>query len=252
MYKGSYIVLSIVCFLLFACDSESAWDCVKSPGSSISFEKSVGDFHSVVIQGHLDMVLIQDTNKRIKVETRKNLADGIRISNLDGMLFIEEKNSCSILRDRSYTTIYLHAPSLYNIRNASTGTIRNKGIWVQENLGLVADNYQESAYYNNGSFQMHMQVDNLQVLANGNSVFELQGTADKAIFSFYSGNARLEAETFKVKDIEVHHRGNNHMMLYPTQSIVGQILNTGDVRAYNKPENIEVEELYRGRLIFVE
>lgn len=252
MCKIKYSIVFFLGLLLWGCDSESAWDCVQKPGTGVTFEESVADFHSVVVQGHMDLVIIQDTLTRIKVETRKNLAEGIRIWNIDGMLYLDEKSSCSTLKDRSYTTVYLYAPILHSIRNASTGTVRTEGVWIQDKIGLISENHLETSYYNNGVFKMHLEVKELSVLANGTSLFKLEGTAEKANISFYSGTARLEAETMQIQEIEVYHRGANHMLLYPVQAIRGEILNTGDVRAYNKPPIVEVEELYRGSLIFVE
>lgn len=252
MYIVKYSLVFFLGLLLFGCDGESTWDCVQKPGAKITFEESVGDFHSVILQGHMDLVIIQDTLMRIKVETRKNLVEGIRISNVDGMLHLEEESSCNILRDRSYTTVYLYVPELYSIRNASTGIVRNEGVWVQENIELISENHLETSYYNNGTFKLHLEVEELNVLANGNSLFELEGAAENATISFYSGTARLEAERLKIQEIDIYHRGTNHMLLYPVQAIRGEILNTGDVRAYNKPPLVSVEELYKGSLSFVE
>lgn len=252
MCKIKYSILFFLGLLLLSCDSESAWNCVKKPGAEVEFEELVDGFHSVVIQGHLDLVVIQDSLPQIKVHTRKNLVDNIKFSVEDKVLYIEEKSSCNILRDRSYTTIYLSAPELYNIRNASTGSVRNEGIWKQNKIALISENHLESSYYNNGLFDMHLEVDELSVLANGNSLFQLLGSAKTADVSFYSGNARLEAETMRVLDLEVFHRGANHMMVYPIQSIRGEIVSTGDVRSYNKPPIVEVDEKYSGSLIFVE
>lgn len=252
MNSVKYSILFFLMFLLFGCDSKNAWDCVQTLGTGVVFQESVEQFHSITIQGHMDVVLVQDTLTQIKVETRENLADNIHFSITDGLLFIEEDSSCNILKDRSYTTIYIHAPELRSIRNASTGTIRNEGIWVQDKMALISENHFDSAYYNNGVFDMHLEVGDLSVLANGNSLFQLEGTAEKADISFYSGSARLEAKTMQIQELEVYHRGYNHMLVFPVQAIRGEILNTGDVRAYNLPPIVEVDEKYRGSLIFVE
>lgn len=40
------------------------------------------------------------------------------------------------------------------------------------------------------------------------------------------------------------------MVVNPQQSIIGQIVSTGDVIAINQPPNVEVEVLFTGQLIF--
>ena len=252
MNKIKFSILVFFALFILGCDSENAWDCVKTPGAEIKFEENVGEFHSVTVQGHMDMVLIQDSLPRIEVKTRKNLVDDMQWTIEDGMLYLENNSSCNIIRKRSYTTVYVYAPKLYTIRNASTGTVRNEGVWYQDKIDLISDNYMNASYYNNGAFQMNMELKGLYVLANGHSYFKLDGTAESAIIAFYGGNARLEAASMPIQEIQVLHRGTNHMLLYPTQAIRGEILNTGDVRIYNTPPIVEVEEKYLGSLVVIE
>lgn len=252
MEKVKYNILILLTLIFLGCNSESAWDCVKTPGAEILFEEDVGEFQSVTVQGHMDLVVIQDTLMRVQVKTRENLMGNIQFTIEDGMLYIEDESTCDVLRKRSYTTVYIYAPKLYTIRNASTGMVRNEGVWKQNKIGLICENHFNDSYYNNGVFEMNLEVHELNVLANGHSYFKLEGTAEKADMSVYAGNARIEASSMPIQEIDLYHRGTNHMLLYPTQAIRGEILNTGDVRIYNTPPIVEVDEKYLGSLVIIE
>jgi hypothetical protein len=40
------------------------------------------------------------------------------------------------------------------------------------------------------------------------------------------------------------------MIVNPQQSIVGEIVATGDIISYNRPPLVDVKELFTGRLLF--
>src|SRR5690625_5767032 len=77
MEKVKYNILILLTLIFLGCNSESAWDCVKTPGAEILFEEDVGEFQSVTVQGHMDLVVIQDTLMRVQVKTRENLMGNI-------------------------------------------------------------------------------------------------------------------------------------------------------------------------------
>lgn len=249
--RSFFIYISLSLFLL-ACQSDSSWDCVKKAGKEVMFEIYPEDFHSVTIIGHLHLTVEQSEETKIEIHTRDNIQDNIDYYVEDGVLYIEEKDNCTWVRDKDYTQVYLQTPQLYNIRNASTGRVTSIGTWEQETLSLIAENHFNSSYYNNGVFKMNLKLDHLVVLSNGNSHFQLEGEVGKALLEVYAGNARIEAESLELSTAEVYHRGMNHMLLSPKDSIYGKLLNTGDVRIYTQPNYVDVEELHRGKLIFVE
>src|SRR5690625_2699494 len=126
MEKVKYNILILVTLIFFGCNSESAWDCVKTPGAEILFEEDVGEFQSVTVQGHMDLVVIQDTLMRVQVKTRENLMGNIQFTIEDGMLYIEDESTCDVLRKRSYTTVYIYAPKLYTIRKIGRASCRER------------------------------------------------------------------------------------------------------------------------------
>ncbi len=61
---------------------------------------------------------------------------------------------------------------------------------------------------------------------------------------------RIEAGELEVGDLSFSHRSTNQMIVNPRQKLSGTIRSLGDVISKNRPPIVEVEELFRGRLIF--
>ncbi|WP_373518230.1 GIN domain-containing protein, partial [Pricia sp.] len=62
--------------------------------------------------------------------------------------------------------------------------------------------------------------------------------------------SRIEAENLSARSVSLNHRGSNDMFVNPQLSIGGTIRGTGDVISVTRPENVAVEALYQGRLVF--
>ncbi|MEP0301769.1 MAG: DUF2807 domain-containing protein, partial [Maribacter dokdonensis] len=92
----------------------------------------------------------------------------------------------------------------------------------------------------------------LSLTVNGIAYFKLKGTAESMSITIAAGDSRIEAETLIADRVTINHRGSNDILVNPQESLTGVLRGTGDVQSYNRPATVEVEELYNGRLIFVE
>ena len=84
----------------------------------------------------------------------------------------------------------------------------------------------------------------------GFSHFYLSGYARDAYILFTDEIPLFEGAALEIDELEVFQRSGNIMRVNPINSIRGSIRGTGDIIAVNRPEIIEVEEFYTGRLIF--
>ena len=67
---------------------------------------------------------------------------------------------------------------------------------------------------------------------------------------FYAGNSRFEGANLEAQNVVISHRGTNDMIVNPQQSLKGVIRSYGNLISKNKPPIIEVDVLFKGRLIF--
>ena len=74
--------------------------------------------------------------------------------------------------------------------------------------------------------------------------------SESGIYVIADGDVRVEAGDLLVDRITFIHRGTNKMIVHPISVLNGSIRGIGDVIAKNEPPVVNVEELFRGRLIF--
>lgn len=237
--------------LFFGCDSEKGWDCTKTAGAIIQQEVSVSDFEKIIVWDGVQLFIEESTEQKIIVESGANLINDIQLTVTEGQLEIKRDFNCDILRDYGLTKVYVTSPNITEIRNSSERTVESIGTLSYPSLSLLSEDYgQEGSYYNIGDFNLNLDVETLRVTANGYSHFYLSGKADNVSFGLYAGDCRIYPEDLIIQNLNLYHRSTGPMVVNPQESIRGQIVSLGDVISKNRPPIIEVEELYRGRLIF--
>lgn len=244
-------------FLLFGliaimgCSSENSWDCIQTAGTIVQREVEVPPFSRLLIWERTKVFISQGPEQKVVVETGENLLNDISLDVNDGLLQIRNKNACNLVRDYQLTKVYITAPDISEIRSSTGYAIESIGTLRYLNLTLLSeDQAEDDLYHTDGDFKLTLDVENLHVVANGLSKFYLEGTATNANFGLFAGNCRIYAEDLIVENLSLYHRSTGPMVVNPQQCIKGKIVSIGDVISKNRPPEIAVEELYRGRLIF--
>jgi len=248
MKKLIYIVALIS---LFGCDSDKGLNCFQAAGNIIQEEFEVEPFTRIIVWERTQLIIKQGTEQKVVVETGENLLNDIEVKVKDGQLTIKNNNGCNLVRDYGDTKVYVTAPNITEIRNSSGLSVESRGVLRYPELLLLSEDQEnEDEYHTDGDFILNLEVEALEIIVNGLSNFHLTGTAQYAHFSLYAGDARIEAENFIVQNLRIFNRSTQDMVVNPQQSIKGEIRSLGNVISKNRPPVVEVQEFYRGRLIF--
>lgn len=238
-------------FLMFSCDSENGWDCVQAAGDSISKEYIVSEFSKIRIEDEVTLYLKQGDMQQVKLETGENLLSDISVGVEGNTLVVKDNNDCNLVRDYGITKVFVTVPNLTEIRNSSAFDVIGEGILKFPQLTLVSNTTAgPETIRKSGDFYLSLICEDFRVSANGQSVFYITGTADKANLSFADEMPRFEGENFIIDELTVFQRSANKMIVNPQQSIVGKIVATGDIISHNRPPLVDVKELFTGRLLF--
>lgn len=238
-------------FLLFSCNSENGWDCVQTAGDSISKEYILSDFSKIRIEDDVTLYLKQGETQQVKLETGENLLSDISVSVEGKSLVVKDQNDCNLVRDYGITKVFVTAPNITEIRNSSAYDVVGEGILNFPNLTLVSNSSAgPETIRKSGDFYLNINSEEFRVIANGQSVFYITGNAEKATLSFEDEMPRFEGKDFIINELAVFQRSANKMIVNPQQSIIGKIVATGDIISYNRPQLIDVKELFTGRLLF--
>lgn len=249
MMRRIFITVFFIC--LIGCDSDSAWDCIRSEGTIVQEEIILPDFTKIETGKGVQLIVEQGNEQKVFLETGENLKSDVKIYVQDSILYAEETFSCNFVRDYAVTKVYVTSPNITQIRNGSSFSVESSGVLQFPNLTLFSeDSGVQGDIYTTGDFRLHLDVENFSVVSNNISNYYITGTAEKASIGFYSGNGRFEGKDFIVQELNIYQRSSNKMFVNPQQSIKGQIRGIGDVISYNQPPVVEVVEHYTGRLIF--
>ncbi len=245
------ILLLIVPALFWACDSSNAWDCVQDSGELVQQEYDVKLFKKIQVWERVQLIIQQGNRQSVRVQTGANLINEIQVVVEDSTLKISDRNSCNYVRDYNITKVFVSSPDIREIRNSSGFTVESIGTLGFNELSLISNDPELlEVYHHDGDFDLDLDVVLLRVQSNGISRFFLRGRAQYLGIRFDDGDPRLEAGDLIVNNVNLFHRSTNKIIVNPQISIKGQIRGIGDVIALNRPPIVEVEEFFRGRLIF--
>jgi len=246
--KKIYCILILLCF---ACDSENASDCFQLEGDMVQLQFELPDFTKIRIEHNVSLVIKQGETQDVILETGENLLPDVWVYVEDGVLVVRDNNACNYVRDFGVTRAIVTTPNISEIRNGSSYNVVGEGVLNFPDLRLISNTtggFEDIR--KSGDFTMTINTTNLSVEANGFSGFFIDGEAENAVISFEDKTPRFEGANLLVDHLRIFHRSANKMIVNPQLSIRGRIVGVGDVISVTRPEIIEVEELYSGRLLF--
>ncbi len=245
--------LLLCVFFFFSCNSENAPDCIQETGDIVRNEIEVSEFTKITVLEKVSLILKQGDTQKVEIETGEFLMDEITAEVVDGRLLLSNDNGCNLFRDYGVTKVYVTSPNITEIRSNTGLSISSDGVLSYEDLTLYSESYTDpDMETTDGEFDLEVDSESLVILTNGIAYFKLKGTSNSMNITVAAGDSRIEAENLMANSVILNHRGTNDIQVNPQESISGVIRGTGDVIGYNEPDTIEVEELYTGKLIFMD
>ncbi len=244
MKKITFITL---CILLISCSPK---DCFQSEGNIITREIIVPDFEKILVGNEISLIIKQGLEQKIQIQTGENLIDNVSVKVVNNQLQLKEENTCNITRDYAITKVYVTTPNIKEIRSNTARLIKSEGVLSFPVLHLYSDDFINHSYLNIGDFDLQVDMDDLIIVANGNSIFNLSGKTNGLRVDFHSGSSRFNGKNLLAKKVSILHKSTNDILIHPLWWIKGNIYNIGNVISYNTPNEIDVTEHYTGKLLF--
>jgi hypothetical protein len=143
------------------------------------------------------------------------------------------------------------SPNISEIRSGTGWPVVSEGVLGFPELSLITESFNNpETETTDGSFNLDVATQTLGIVANGIAYFQVRGTTENFSITIAAGDSRVEAENLLAQNVTLNHRGSNDILVNPQQSLQGVIRGTGDVVSLNRPAILDVEVLYKGRLIF--
>lgn len=247
MKRLAYI---FILFLIIACDSENASDCFQKSGSIIQEEVTVSSFDKILVNRDVELIIKQGATQSVTIETGKNLLNDVTAEVVDGRLIVTDNNTCNYVRDYGITKVYVTAPNITELRSSTQYDISSDGVLTYPSLTILSEDFGAPGSFNVGDFRLQIDNTSLRVVFNNLSVAYITGQTQNLNITFAAGTSRFEGRNLIAQKVTVSNRGSNDMIVNPQEEITGKISGIGDVISVNTPPIIDVEEVYRGCLIF--
>ncbi len=243
----------IAFLMLISCNGENVPDCFQNSGNIVRRPVDVPAFTTITVFENLNVVLKQGDEQRVEIETGEYLLNDVSAVVEDGRLILRNENSCNYVREYGLTTVYVTSPNITEIRSSTGLLISSDGVLAYPSLALIAESFNNpEAETTDGSFDLNLNATSVRIVVNGIAYFKLQGTTENFNVTVAAGDSRIEAEDLISQNVTINHRGSNDVFVNPQQRLSGVIRGTGDVISVNRPPEVDVEELFNGRLIFQE
>lgn len=252
-------ILHIVtlCCLILVTSCGISEDCFKGNGNQITQTFTLENFSKIKVYDGVGLVVKEGPNYEVKIKTSDNIIDNLEVKLEGNMLVIKDNSTCNIARDYGQTTVYITIPDgtilplvqELELHCKTEQKIQSDGILHSPIIRLfsIGDDGDGA-----GTADFHITVDNGQFVVESNNVsnFYISGHCTEMLLNFYFGDGRFYGENLQVENIKVYQRGSNDMFVYPIQKIEGTIFATGNVVLKNVPPIVDVDEVYRGRVIY--
>ena len=244
------LVYISILLLFFACNSETAGDCFQSTGNIIKQEITVTGFDKILVNRDIELIVKEGVTEKVVIETGKNLLNDVDAKVVDGQLILTDNNSCNYVRNYGVTKIYITAPNITEIRSSTQYEISSDGVLTYPSLTILAEDYSAPDTFTSGNFRLEIDNDAFNLVFNNLSNCFISGKTNNLNITFAAGTSRFEGENLIAQHVVLWNRSSNDMIVNPQQSITGKISGTGNVIAVSYPPVVDVQELYKGRLIF--
>jgi Putative auto-transporter adhesin, head GIN domain len=236
--------------ILVSCEKPS--DCIEATGAIITKDFAVTPFTKIDIDKGVEVIITVGPEYKLQIKIGENQLDNINIRQDASTLYIKDNTTCNWVRNYGQTIAYITAPKIDEIYSKTDRNISSNGVLTFPSLKIIAVDKNGDGRNGAGTGDFHLQLDNdsFEIQINTMSRHYISGKTNEFQVGIYNGDGRVEAPNLIAKNIGIYHRGSNDIIVFPTESIKGKMVSTGNTILKNNPPIIQVEQLYQGVLIY--
>ena len=103
-----------------------------------------------------------------------------------------------------------------------------------------------------GTGDFEMDVSNFETIIESNNVasYTFRGHTNVLWLNFYDGLGRFDGNAMTATTVRFFHRSANDIVIRPTDTLIGSLRSTGNLRCLTQPGTVQVERFYTGRLLY--
>ncbi len=243
----SAIVISVA-LLLPGCARENMDDCFTSMGPQRVETRVVSAFHSIRLQGRVDLLITQDTvaAPSVTVEAGRNLMPHLITEVVGEELRVDNTIKCNWVRSlKELPVVHVTLPRLEKLTYGGTGD-------VHATTPIRLDVFRMEQHEGQGTVRLELDVDTCYIgLHAGVGNIIITGATHTA--HLYTSNfGHVDARALDAQLVLLNNSGSGDIHCVARDALYAILTNAGDVYYSGGPPVVESTVTGTGRLIGVE
>lgn len=195
-------------------------------GAVISEDRTEPLFHSINMEGNVDVFIYYDTVSSVRVEAGENLIDYIETSVIGDELYIYEAPNNVV--NAKPIRVYLTMDSLENVHMEGSGDLDVNDMNA-DHLNVL------SIGSGDANFEIDATSINYENTGSGNVRFT--GTVN-TLNVFLEGSGDYKGKYMYSNDANVEIEGSGDAFVHATNSLIATISGSGDIVYYGNPSSV--------------
>ena len=227
-----------------SCSKEDS--CFSNSGDSVSKTLIMPTFDQIDIPKGFVVEIIESDESKIEINSHENYLSNLDFQVLDNQLIMTNSMSCSMFHGYEIAKVRIYTPTLKKIISRTQLKVSSIGVLRFPELFVI------TSIDDGASSMIDLQIDNniLRIEDNQVGYFKISGKTIWLDIALYGGSGRVEAQNLEAKDCTFFQRSNNDILVRAENLLLGTIYTTGNVIVFNKPNEVDVVEKYKGKLIY--
>jgi len=186
------LTYSLAVFLFGSCRKENAVDCFKPNGDVITETRYPGEFTKIEMNDKIEVTVFQGPGFKVEVQAGKNIIKNISTRVSDGLLKIENKNTCNFVRGyKKHIRVKVTLPELHSVLNNGVYSLIIDEDFKQDSINIRAES--------SGDIHLNGTYGSIKAHSNGNGDVYIKGKCN-SLSVFINGTNFLRAEELTVND----------------------------------------------------
>lgn len=179
-------------FVLQGCKKPASFDCFKSNGSETTETRTLDFFDHIEVQDKIEVVLVWGQEYKTEVTAGKNIIDKVLTDVENGILKIENRNKCNVVRGyKKHPIVTVTLPKLKTLVHNSVADLHFDKHFISDTIFVNV--------LSSGNVYMDGSFDFVKTESNGNGDLYISGSA-KQLSLYTRGTNYVHAENLSVSE----------------------------------------------------
>jgi hypothetical protein len=210
------IICTMLCITTISFSAD--WETVKGNGKVVTKTRLVSSYQKISLEGSIDIIINQNGQEGVTIETDENIQDLVITEVIDGKLKINYKKNISA--NPTKMIVHVSCKQLNKISSSGSGDITSSS--------TIKTNDFSVSHSGSGDLKLNLSVNKLNINSSGSGDFDLEGSADFFTYNG-AGSGDVMAKDLKCPGASISIAGSGDVVLKNGTKAKVSAAGSGDV-----------------------